>query len=291
MNSGPRNVKELLEIGTRVLEDSSAIFEDHDNAAEAKQLLAMTLKVTENELDGIYEPSMRECERYLSLIARRAGGEPLPLLTGHIEFYGLDLLVRPGAFIPRPSSELTVERASLKLRRKRDAIVVDVCAGAGPIALAIADEFPDAEVWALDISNEGLDQGRRNARRLSIDNVNFRAGDMYAPLPKRVAGRVDVIAAHVPYVPADELDDLPVEVREHEPIHTLTDQGDGLGLMRRAIEESVQWLKPGGWLLLEMSEDMAPKARRMCRKVGFENDGVATDDDGLSVVVEARLSA
>lgn len=289
--SGPRNVKELLEIGTRVLEDSSAIFEDHDNAAEAKQLLAMTLKVTEDELDGVHEPSARQRERYLSLIARRAGGEPLPLLTGHIEFYGLDLVVRPGVFIPRPSSELMVERASLKLRRKREPVVVDVCAGAAPIALAVGDEFPGAEVWALDISNEGLDQGRMNAKRLSIGNVKFRAGDMYAPLPKRVVERVDLIAAHVPYVPAGELDDLPAEVREHEPIHTLTDQGDGLGLMRRAIDEGVQWLKPGGWLLLEMSEDMAPKARRMCRTVGLQDHGVATDDDGLSVVVEARLSA
>lgn len=289
--SGPTNVKELLEIGTRVLEDSSAIFEDHDNGAEAKQLLAMTLKVTEDELEGIYEPVPRRRERYLSLIARRAAGEPLPLLTGRIEFYGLDLKVRPGAFIPRPSSELTVERAALRLGRKRTPIVVDVCAGAGPIAIAIADEFPTAEVWALDISDEGLDQGRENAKRLGVRNLKFRAGDMYGPLPKRVVAAVGLIAAHVPYVPADELDDLPAEVREHEPIYTLTDQGDGLGLMRRAIEEAVPWLKPGGWLLLEMSEDMAPKARRMCRKAGLEDHGVATDDDGLSVVVEARSSA
>lgn len=289
--SGPRNVKELLEVGTRVLEDSTAIFDDHDNAAEAEQLLAMTLKVTEDELEGIYEPTLRQRERYLSLIARRAAGEPLPLVTGRIEFYGLDLKVRPGAFIPRPSSELTVERAALRLRRRRNPVVVDVCAGAGPIAIAIADEFPGAEVWALDISDEGLDQGRENAKRLGLRNLKFRAGDMYDPLPKRVEEGVDVIAAHVPYVPADELDDLPAEVREFEPIHTLTDQGDGLGLMRRAVEEAVQWLKPGGWLLLEMSEDMTSKARRMCRAAGLEDHGVATDDDGLSVVVEARSPA
>ena len=289
--TGPRNVKELLEVGTRVLEDSTAIFEDHDNAAEAEQLLAMTLKVTQDELDGIHEPPPRQRERYLSLIARRAAGEPLPLLTGRIEFYGLELKVRPGAFIPRPSSELTVERASIRLRKRRTPVVVDVCAGAGPIAIAIADEFPSAEVWALDISDEGLDQGRANARRLGLRNLKFRAGDMYAPLPARLRSGVDVIAAHVPYVPADELDDLPAEVREFEPIHTLTDQGDGLGLMRRAVEEAVTWLKPGGWLLLEMSEDMAPKARRMCRAAGLEDPRVATDDDGLSVVVEARFPA
>ncbi|MDQ3940043.1 MAG: hypothetical protein M3238_01695, partial [Actinomycetota bacterium] len=131
--SGPRSVEQLLELGRRVLEDSSRIFEDHDNEAEARQLLAMTLKVTDDELDAAHEPTVRQRERYLALIARRAAGEPLPILTGHIEFYGLDLKVRPGVFVPRPSSELIVERAVKKLRRKRSAVAVDVCAGAGPI--------------------------------------------------------------------------------------------------------------------------------------------------------------
>lgn len=287
--SEPRSVADLLDLGERVLMDSTHIFEDHDNAMEARELLAHVLQVDEEDLDEDEEVSRRKAERYLSLVARRAGGEPLPFLTGRIEFWGLDLEVRPGAFVPRPSSELTVQRALKRLRNKKDAVVVDVCTGAGPIALALADELPTAEVWGTDILEEGLVQGRRNARGLEIDNVRLTRGDMYEAIPGRLRGRVDLITGHVPYVPPHEIEDLPSEVREHEPLPTLTDESDdGLGLMRRAIRESVEWLRPGGWLLLEVSDDLPRKLLKLVSEVGLEDHGVAKDEDDLSVVIEAR---
>ncbi|MDQ3916218.1 MAG: peptide chain release factor N(5)-glutamine methyltransferase [Actinomycetota bacterium] len=290
--SEPTTIPELLALGTRVLSDSSHIFEDHDNAREARDLLALCLDVDADDLDD-EDPAVprRKRERYLSLVARRAGGEPLPFLTGRIEFWGLDLVVRPGAFVPRPSSELTVTRALRKLRRRNNPVVVDVCTGAGPIALALADELPTAEVWAADIAAEGLAQGRENARRLGLENIRFKKSDMYDRLPSRLRGDVDLITGHVPYVPLDEVEDLPAEVREFEPIYTLTDESfDGLGLMRRAVAESVEWLKPGGWLLLELSHDLPAKVRKLAKKAGLEDHGVARDEDDLSVVVEARKS-
>ncbi|HET7482268.1 MAG TPA: HemK/PrmC family methyltransferase [Actinomycetota bacterium] len=291
MSGGPFAIDDLLRAATRVLSDSTAIFEDHDNEAEARQLLAFTLGVDDEELDEAEPPSTRDRDRFLALVARRAAGEPFPFLIGKIDFYGLELKVWPGAFVPRPSSELTVNRSVARMRRKKNPVVVDVCAGAAPIALAIADELPRADVWALDISEEGLSQGRKNARRLGINNVSLRRGDLYAPLPARLAGQVDLITAHVPYVPAGEIEDLPEEVREHEPLDTLTDHShDGLYLMRRVVEESREWLRPDGWLLLEMSDDVVSKARRLCRKAGFDHIELADDEDGLSVVVEARRS-
>ncbi|MDQ4124747.1 MAG: peptide chain release factor N(5)-glutamine methyltransferase [Actinomycetota bacterium] len=288
--SEPKSVDQLLDLGTRVLSDSSHIFEDHDNAAEARELLAFCLDVESDDLgDHDGDVSRRIRERYLSLVARRAGGEPFPFLTGRIEFWGMELVVRPGAFVPRPSSELTVQRALRKLRRRKGPVVVDVCTGAGPIALALADELPTAEVWGADISVEGLAQGRENAKRHGLDNVRFKKSDMYDGLPARLRGNVDLITGHVPYVPADEVDDLPAEVREFEPIYTLTDESaDGLGLMRRAVGEAVEWLKPGGWLLLELSHDLPGKIRKLAKKAGLEDHGVARDEDDLSVVVEAR---
>ncbi len=288
--SEPRTVEALVALGQRVLADSSHIFEDHDNRREAQELLAFCLAVDPEDLDEDDSPPHRTRERYLSFVTRRAGGEPLPFLTGRIEFYGLDLEVRPGPFVPRPSSELTVARAARKLRRRKSPVVVDVCTGAGPIAIALADEFPGAEVWGADIDAGGLRQARRNARSLGVANAIFRNGDMYEGLPRRLRGRVDVITGHVPYVPLDEIEDLPSEVREHEPLYTLSDEmgGDGLGLMRRAVADSVEWLKPGGWLLLEISEDLSGRIRRLARRAGLEDKGVASDSDRLSVVVEAR---
>jgi release factor glutamine methyltransferase len=183
-----------------------------------------------------------------------------------------------------------VDRAVRRLRRRRNPVMVDVCTGAGPIALAVADEVPHAQVWGADIADEGLAQGRRNARTLGVRNVSFRRGDMYDPLPARLRGNVDVITGHIPYVPSHELDDLPAEVREFEPAYTLTDETDeGLFLIRRAALEAPEWLKHGGWILLEVSEDLAGAVRKICRKAGLENAEVASDEDRLSVVVEARL--
>ena len=287
--SEPRSVAQLLDLAERVLKDSTHIFEDHDNRREAEDLLAFCL---DEDVDDLVESDVlpkRLRERYLSMVARRAGGEPFPFLTGTIEFYGLDLEVRPGPFVPRPSSELTVARAVKRLRRRKSSIAVDVCTGSGPIALAMADELPRAEVWGADIDAAGLDQARRNARRLGLDNVTFKRSDMYDGLPRRLRGAVDVITGHIPYVPVDEIDDLPTEVRGYEPMHTLSDESpDGLGLIRRAVHEAHEWLRPGGWLLIEVSPDLPKKVARICRRAGLKDIGEASDDDGLSVVVEAR---
>lgn len=287
--SSPQTVEDYIQLATRVLSDSTHIFEDHDNEAEALELMALVLDEDEDDLDDDDLVTKRDGERFLSLVARRAGGEPFPFITGRIEFWGLELKVKPGPFVPRPSSELTVDRAVKRLRKIENPVVVDVCTGAGPIALAIADDVPSADVYGTDIAEDGLRLARENARLLDIDNVRFFRGDMYGALPANLKGSIDLITAHVPYVPLDELDDLPSEVRDYEPIHTLSDRSDdGLGLMRIAISGAAQWLRPGGWLLLEMSDDLPDQVKSMISRAGLEPKGVASDDDDLSVVVEAK---
>lgn len=289
--SEPKTISALLRLGERVLSDSSHIFEDHDNRAEAEELLAFVLGLDDiDEVASDDVPARRDRDRFLSLVARRAGGEPFPFLTGRIEIYGLHLSVKPGSFVPRPSSELMIDIALKRLKRKKHPVVVDVCTGAGPIALAIAHEMPHAEVYGCDIDAGGLAQGRANARELDIPNVTFKKGDLYAPLPARMRGTIDLVTGHVPYVGKDELEDLPSEVREHEPLFTLSDESDdGLGLMRRAVWEATAWLKPGGRLLLEMADDLPKKVKKMAVKAGFGSFDVHSDDDGLSVVLEGRL--
>lgn len=285
----PKTVAELLDTAELVMSDSTNIFEDHDNRQEAIELMSHVLDTDEDELDMDEVPPTSTRNRYLALAARRAAGEPLPFLVGYIVFYGLELKVRPGPFVPRPSSELTVERALKRLPKKRAAVFVDVATGAGPIALAVASELPRTEVWGADIDENGLAQARENAKLLDLSNVSFRVSDMYKSLPSRLRGKVDVIAGHVPYVPAHELEDLPREVRGYEPVFTLSDESeDGLYLMRRAIAEAKDWLRPGGWLLLEFSDDLVGKMKKLARESGFTYEGTASDDDGLSVVAELR---
>ena len=287
--SEPLTIEQLLRVATRVLSDSSAIFEDHDNEDEARELLGLALGVDEDDLDEDEIPPRRRRDKFLALVTRRASGEPMPFLRGYIDFYGLEMRVSPGAFVPRPSSELTVERALKRLARRKSPVVVDVCAGVAPIGLAVAHERPKSTVWALDISVEGLRQGRNNARRLGVDNIHFGAGDLYDPLPNKFHGEVDLIFAHVPYVPAGEIDDLPDEVKAFEPLDTLTDSShDGTWLMRRVVEEGRPLLKDGGWMLLEMSDDMVAKAKRIYKKAGFREVAVASDEDELSMVLEAE---
>lgn len=286
--SEPMSIEQLLRVATRVLSDSSAIFEDHDNEDEARELLGLALGVDEDDLDDDEVPPRRRREKFLALVTRRASGEPMPFLRGYIDFYGLEMRVSSGAFVPRPSSELTVERALKRLARRKSPVIVDVCAGVAPIGLAVAHERPKSTVWALDISVEGLRQGRNNARRLGVDNIHFGAGDLYDPLPNKFHGEVDLIFAHVPYVPAGEIEDLPDEVKAFEPLDTLTDNSDdGTWLMKRVVEEGRPLLRDGGWMLLEMSDDMVPKAKRIYKQAGFRDVEVVSDEDELSVVLEA----
>ncbi len=289
--SEPRTVDQLLNIGLRVLDDSTHVFDDHDHQAEVEELLAMVLDTEDLEdVPDDHVPSRRERERYLSLVARRAAGEPFPFLTGHIEIYGIHFKVRPGAFVPRPSSELIIDLAVKKMRKARSPVIVDVCTGQGPIALAMAHELDGSQVFGMDIDAGGLAQGRANAKELGIDNATFKKGDLYHPLPKKLLGGVDLITADVPYVPQEELEDLPAEVKDYEPVYTLSDlSDDGLNLMRRAVVEAVPWLKPGGWIMLELADDLAKKVRKMCEKAGFTDLKIRSDDDDLSVVVEGRL--
>jgi release factor glutamine methyltransferase len=285
----PKTVEDLLELGKRVLADSSHLFEGHDHAYTSRHLLSLCLGGANRVEDETYSPNKRVRERYLSLIARRAAGEPLPLITGHITFYGLDFSVKPGEFIPRSSSEWAVSRVLLHAKEAHAPIIVDLCTGTGPIALAVAKNLKRSDVWGTDISDVALSQARRNARRLQVSNVTFRRGDMYSHLPPQLKQRVDVITGYIPYIPPADIRDMPAETREYEPLYSLTDLShDGLGLMRRAIFEASAWLRVSGWLLLETDEETAPKLQEMCNEADLVNQGCATQGSNVTVVVEAQ---
>lgn len=148
---------------------------------------------------------------------------------------------------------------------------VDLATGAGTIALAVAHEVPDADVHGIDLSEEAIRLARRNAKRLGL-GARFAVGDLFDGLPRKLRGKVDVITVHPPYVAEHEIDDLPDEIKEWEPVHTLTDNSDdGLGFVRRTVRESPAWLSPRGWLLMETDPDRARDVKRVLVQGGFRD--------------------
>jgi release factor glutamine methyltransferase len=204
------------------------------------------------------------------------------LIKGFAVFRGLEVLARPGVFVPRDSTEFLAEQAVRRLRARRRPVAVDVATGGGTVALAIANEVRRSRVFGTDISREAIAVARRNAERLRL-RATFAVGDLFQALPESLAGHVDVITLHPPYVARGELRELPEEIRRFEPVHTLSDRSpDGLGLVGRTAAEAGSWLKSGGWLLVEVSPDRARAVATVLRRSGFE--GVrSTLDRGFKV--------
>ena len=262
--------RKLLDEAVRTLKASPSIdhWQKHRERWEATDLLTHVVGHTPDPDDPV-TPKQRR--RFEAMVARRAAGEPIPLIKGYTEFRGIELLAEPGVFVPRDSSEFLAEQAIRRLRRRRSPVAVDLATGGGTIALAVANEVPKATVVGTDLSDAAVRLARRNAKRLGI-RARFRQGDLFGGLPTKLRGRVDVITLHPPYVARDEIPDLPDEIRDWEPTHTLTDQSDdGLGLIRRAVDGSPAWLRRGGWLLMEVDPDRARDVMPVYRRGGFRD--------------------
>jgi release factor glutamine methyltransferase len=260
----------LIRNGTARLKESPAI--DHWQKGREKieaEILLIDLLGEEPEPDDKISASKQR--RYEEWIERRYTGEPVAHITGVTDFRGLDLIVEPGVFVPRDSSEWLAEQAIRRLRKRRRPVHVDLASGMGTIALAVASEVPKAQVFGAELSKEGVKLARKNAKNLRV-KATFGSGDLFEPVPKKLRGEVDVITIHPPYVAKGELRDLPDEIKEWEPAHTLTDRSvDGLGLVRRTVEEAPAWLKPNGWVLMETDPDRARDVRKVMSAGGFRD--------------------
>jgi len=257
---------------------------------DAEELMAEVLgrKLTPKLCDTVLDASAKK--RYATMVERRVNGEPIPRIMGHYTFRGLDMLVKEGVFVPRASSEFLAAEAVKAMRwRRGHRVAVDVATGAGPVALAIANEVRSAEVWGIDISAEATALGRENARRLELRNIQFRSGDMLAALPRRLRGEIDLFTIHPPYVLHTELNTLPREIRKFEPLQSLTDNSDdGLGLVRRLAADAHAWLKPGGVLLVEVGTYLSRRTQSVLRAAHLVEVTWAKDSLGVTRVVSGR---
>jgi release factor glutamine methyltransferase len=235
-----------------------------------------------------------------AMVARRVAGEPLQYVVGWAPFGRLRLLVGPGVFVPRPETEGLADRAATRLRaRGGRPVAVDLCTGSGAIACFLAAEVPGARVLATELDPAALAWARRNIDRYPSDRgtplgfpgplrVELLAGDLDAPLPGELAGRVDVLCANVPYVPSGAMPTLPRDVRDHEPRLALDGGPDGLDLLRRVAARARRWLAPGGFLLCEIGEDQGEAAAALLADAGLVDIAVLPDLVGRDRVLEGR---
>ncbi|MEI5033082.1 putative protein N(5)-glutamine methyltransferase [Streptomyces sp. S1A(2023)] len=214
-----------------------------------------------------------------SLVERRAAGLPLEHVLGWADFHGRRFAVDAGVFVPRRRTEFLVAQAAALAPRR--AVVVDLCCGSGALGVALASASDAAELHACDVEPVAVRCARRNVGDLG----HVYEGDLFAPLPATLRGRVDVLLANVPYVPTGDVELLPAEARVHEPRVALDGGGDGLDVMRRVAAEAPRWLAPGGSLLVEASERQRDTAVEVLRGAGLSPRVLVSEELYATVLV------
>jgi release factor glutamine methyltransferase len=216
---------------------------------------------------------------YMSMVERRAAGEPLAYIIGNVDFMGLKMSVRKGVFIPRPETELLCEIALEHLARAERVLVADICTGCGAIALALAEFHQGMFCYGTDISDEAMASARVNAERLGLsDRTSFLKGHLADPLRDLgLAGSLDCVTANPPYVRDRDLPKLAFEIREHEPIEALRGGEDGSALYPEIVDGAWALLKPGGLIALEISDTSADSVLELVHASRFTRVRVRDD--------------
>lgn len=262
MTSKPMTITEALHQATRRL---AAL---HDTARlDAEALLAFTLERNRSYLhtwpDRQLQPGQQA--QFNTLIERRAAGEPVAYLTGHREFWSMELEVTPATLIPRPETELLVELVLQRIPADATWRIADLGTGSGAIALAIGRERAACRIIATDRSAAALAVAHRNAVTLGIHNVEFREGNWLEPLKEEV---FDLIVSNPPYVASTDTRLNTSEIR-FEPLTALASGPDGLDDIRLIADQARQHLAPGGWLLLEHGFDQGAGVMQLLLNLGY----------------------
>jgi len=254
---------------------------------EAEWLLCEALSLDRVGLYLNFDKPLSDAElaSYRSMVTRRAKREPLQYILGSQEFMGLDFQVTPAVLIPRHDTEVLVTEAVNRGQSARS--ILDIGAGSGCVAVAIAKALPAAEVCAVDISAEALAVARANAERHEA-SVQFFQGSLLEPFAGR---RFDMIVSNPPYIPKAELETLQPEVRAFEPQNALDGGVDGLDFYRTIVAGAPDHLNPGGWLLFEVGAGQAPDVLGLLKDAGFtEGCFTAQDPAEIERVAGGRLA-
>ena len=234
-----------------------------------------------DEAEELFAAAAGDPSRLAALARRRLTGEPLAWITGRISFDGLEIAVDRGVYVPRWQTVALARRAVARLPPAGRAI--DLCTGAGAVAATLSHERPAARVVASDIDDRAVACAAANG-------VEAYSGDLFAPLPDTLLGRVDVVVGVVPYVPTPALALLPRDTLAFESPLSYDGGPDGTDVLRRALADAVAFLRPGGAILLELGGDEAPALEGDLARLGYGAVSVLIDEDGDVRGIEATLA-
>ena len=226
-----------------------------------------------------------ERDAFRALVTRAAAHEPVDYLVGKSPFFGLELEVGPDVLIPRPSTETLVEfvQQDARSRERADPAIADVCTGCGAVAVALARHLPAAQCVATDLSEAALAVAGRNAQATGVsDRIDFRHGDLYAPLG---GARFDYLLSNPPYIRDTEWAEVAANVRDYEPVTALRSGVDGLDHLRPLIAGAADHLSPGGVALFEHAASHEDEVLALARDAGFTDAHVLRDHERLPRVL------
>ena len=272
-----------------VLRRSTGYLESHGSPTprlDAELLLSHGLGLSRLELYTQFDRPLtdQELAACRELVRRRGTREPVAYVIGHWGFRRLDLAVDARVLVPRPETEVVVDRCLQLLAELEHPSVVDVGTGSGAIALAIKDERPDAVVTACDVSDDALAVAAANADRLGLE-VTLVRSDLLEAVD---GGPFDLVVSNPPYVSEAEIDGLEPEVAVHEPRLATVAGDDGMAVYRRLLPQAAQRLAGGGWLVLECGAGQAPALATELRALGYGDPAVDRDLAGIDRVVWAQ---
>jgi release factor glutamine methyltransferase len=270
---------------TEVIRRSAAYLERHGVESPRANVEALLMRLLGTDRAGLYVRlgglDTATAKALGRALCRRCTGTPLQHLTGEQAFLGLTLRVEPGVFVPRPETEALVLAALDALSGREDVIVIDAGTGTGAIALAVKLDRPDARVLGTDVNPQAVDLARRNGSDLGL-SVEFFEGDLLDPVPTDLRGRLDALVSNPPYLRG--LDALPAEVLA-DPHDALV---GGTRIHARLALAATVWLRPGGWLLVEIGDEQGGEVRALFEGSGLQEVENLPDLTGRDRIVVGR---
>lgn len=231
-----------------------------------------------------------EIDKFHQFLNARISNRPVQYIIGKVEFFGLEFKVDERVLIPRPETETLVEVVIEELRNKENPKIIDLGTGSGAIAISLAVSLKSSFIYATDVSKEALDVAKENAIKNKVENqIEFLCGDLFEPLKnKSLEGQIDCVVSNPPYVSKEELDTLPSEIKDYEPLVALASEKDGLFFHKKILQGSVDFLKKRGLLALETAFGQAEKVAEMTRQSGdYDDIRIIKDLGGIGRVVKA----